>query len=124
MPDTRQDGEMIMGDRISIQFEGEYEEKSIVIFEHWAGKNMISGVREWLKDIDKRVPYKKGVNGRGPIERREPCYAICDFIAWYSAKYPNNSMYLGATEFDGDNSDNGHYIYNFVTGLWNREDVP
>jgi hypothetical protein len=113
-----------MGDRISIQFEGEYEERSIVVFEHWAGKILINRVREWIGDVNSRIPYKKDMSGRTPMERREPCYAICDFIAWYYAKYPNNSLYLGATENDGDNSDNGHFIYNFVTGCWNREDVP
>jgi hypothetical protein len=31
---------------------------------------------------------------------------------------------LGATEADNDNSDNGNFVYNLKTGLWDREDVP
>lgn len=103
-----------MGDRISIQFEGEYGEKSIVAFEHWAGLTIIKDVEEYAAELNKRIPYDIKKNGRGPMDRREPCYVMPHFIAWYFIKHPRNSLYLGEDENAGDNSDNGHWIYNLV----------
>jgi hypothetical protein len=104
----------IMGDRISISFKDDQEE-SIVFFEHHAGLRLKKGVEAFIKEIDKK--YEK--NDHDPYSRREASAIMPVFIAWYANKNGiDYNVYLGATKDDGDNSDNGHFVFDLVTGKW------
>ena len=102
-----------MGDRISIQFVNE-DDKSVVFFDHWAGKGLIEEVHDYLIEL-----ITESSDGRisMPLDRREPSVVMIDFIAWRASKHGFNpplrrirsSWYLGVDENDGDNSDNGHW---------------
>ena len=90
-----------MGDRVSIQFENDGE-KSVVLFSHWDGMGFVSRAREYAKNLEKR---KRG-KGITPLDRLEVNTVMVDFIR----DDVEGNFYLGATENDGDNSDNGHHI--------------
>ena len=102
-----------MGDRISIQFVNNYD-KSVVFFDHWAGRNLLQEAQDYLVELIAESP-----DGRVsmPLDRREPSVVMMDFIAWRAIKHGYNpplqriqgSWYLGVDENDGDNSDNGHW---------------
>jgi len=103
-----------MGDRISISFKDEQEE-SIVFFEHHAGLSLKKDVEKFIKEIDEIHPKDE----HDPITRREASCVMPIFIAWYAGEHGiNYSVYLGATQNDGDNSDNGHFVFDLVTGKW------
>jgi len=103
-----------MGDRISIQFVNEGD-KSVVFFDHWAGKGLIEEAHDYLIELN-----AESSDGRisMPLDRREPSVVMIDFIAWRASKHGFNpplrrirgSWYLGVDENDGDNSDNGHWL--------------
>jgi hypothetical protein len=103
-----------MGDRISIQFVNEGD-KSVVFFDHWAGKGLIEEAHDYLIELN-----AESSDGRisMPLDRREPSVVMIDFIAWRANKHGFNpplrrirgSWYLGVDENDGDNSDNGHWL--------------
>ncbi len=103
-----------MGDRISIQFKNG-DDKSVVFFDHWAGRTLLQEAQEYLVELNAETP-----DGRVsmPLDRREPSVVMMDFIAWRAVKHGYNpplhriqgSWYLGVDENDGDNSDNGHYL--------------
>ena len=103
-----------MGDRISIQFVNE-DDKSVVFFDHWAGKGLIEEAHDYLIELN-----AESSDGRisMPLDRREPSVVMIDFIAWRASKHGFNpplrrirsSWYLGVDENDGDNSDNGHWL--------------
>jgi hypothetical protein len=104
-----------MGDRISISFKDEQEE-SIVLFDHWAGTEIKKKVEQFIKELNQK--YAK--NHRDRYTRREASSIMPLFIAWYFDKTGGESVYLGATSKDGDNSDNGHYIYDLVKEEWSH----
>ena len=103
-----------MGDRISIQFVNE-DDKSVVFFDHWAGKGLIEEAHDYLIELN-----AESSDGRisMPLDRREPSVVMIDFIAWRASKHGfhpplrriRGSWYLGVDENDGDNSDNGHWL--------------
>ena len=100
-----------IGDRISIQFE-DGKEKSVVFFSHWRGV-------EFLKEVERYVEVLKSeVNGRVtmPLDRLEPDTVMVDFIRYITKnmRRVTNDLYLGKDEFDGDNSDNGHFIIDLL----------
>ena len=104
-----------MGDRISIQFVNN-NDKSVVFFDHWAGRSLLEEAQDYLVELNAEVP-----DGRVsmPLDRREPSVVMLDFIAWRATKHGYNpplkrirgSWYLGVDENDGDNSDNGHWCF-------------
>jgi hypothetical protein len=103
-----------MGDRISISFKDDTEE-SVVLFDHWAGLKLKSDVETFISELDKK--WKKSEHD--PITRREASCIMVIFIAWYTDQHGiNYSVYLGRTQNDGDNSDNGHHVFDLVTGKW------
>lgn len=93
-----------MGDRISIQFENGGE-KSIVLFSHWGGRNFLKEAKEYIKNLPKKDSYS-------PLSRREPQTIMVDFVRHITKSFDriDGDFYFGATENDGDNSDNGHFI--------------
>jgi hypothetical protein len=103
-----------MGDRISISFKDDQEE-SIVFFEHHAGLRLKKDVEQFISELDKK--YEKSENT--PYTRREASAIMPVFIGWYFSKYGiDYSVYLGKTQNDGDNSDNGHFVFDLVIGKW------
>lgn len=105
-----------MGDRISIQFECDGE-KSIYFFHHWAGTKLLVDVKGYVRNLDLVKPKSQF----DPINRREPTAIMADFIGWYQRQHPsstiNGNVRVGM-ECDGDNSDNGNYIWSFDTNGW------
>ena len=103
-----------MGDRVSIQFVNG-NDKSVVFFDHWAGKGLIEEAHDYLIELN-----AESSDGRisMPLDRREPSVVMIDFIAWRASKHGftpplrrlRGSWYLGVDENDGDNSDNGHWL--------------
>lgn len=97
-----------MGDRISIQFV-KGTETSVTLFSHWDGKHLLAICEGYLRDLynDTRV-----IDDHGPLSRLEPNTVMVDFIRHLSKNLPRilGNYYLGCTEADGDNSDNGHWF--------------
>lgn len=103
-----------MGDRISFQFVNGTE-KSVVFFAHWEGANLLDDVEEYILDL-KKDKEERDPEGRLPLYRFEPGSLMVDFIQRYFNKYDGDRVqsgyYLGVDENDGDNSDNGHHVFN------------
>jgi len=103
-----------MGDRISISFKNGTEE-SVVLFNHWEGIYFKKNIENYYKEL------KKDINGQTmPLDRLEPNTVMIDFIRWLTKdeKRIESSIYLGADEFAGDNSDNGHWTFDLLKGKW------
>lgn len=100
-----------MGDRVSIQFEKDGE-RSVTLFSHWDGRDIVKAARDYVAELS----LERGESSMMPIDRREPGTVMVDFIRWYLYREKvagvrvESNYYLGATEADGDNSDNGNHI--------------
>lgn len=107
-------GKFSMGDRISIQFKNG-RDKSVVLFSHWDGLTMLNMVKDYFKELKREFVYNaidEKSNVREPLDRLEPETIMVDFIRWFTKGMDRvtSNYYLGKTENDGDNSDNGHHI--------------
>jgi len=100
-----------MGDRISIQFKNG-KEKSVVLFSHWGGLSFFEVAKKYTLDLINEI----GLKEMTPLDRLEPNTVMVDFIRYVTEdeKRIESNLYLGATEFDGDNSDNGHKIIDLI----------
>lgn len=110
-----------MGDRISLQFKKRWkkdafnlkdnEEKSVVLFSHWQGMGLKKRADEYLKEL-KKWNEKQKSSICYPLNRLEPQTVMIDFIRYITKDEERitSDLYLGFTENDGDNSDNGHFI--------------
>jgi hypothetical protein len=128
-----------MGDRISIQFQTG-QERSVTLFSHWGGETMPRYVRQFDAEV-----LKKCRGDSYPLDRMEPNTVMVAFIAWLfrgaeKDEVPTHGYYLGVTRSDGDNSDNGNYVYtcaldkgiiaraheteDWTTHVWTAEDTP
>jgi hypothetical protein len=106
----------MMGDRVSIQFQNG-EQKSVVLFSHWGGMEEVSLAKSYVRRLREQF--------RGshvwPLERLEPETVMVDYIVCNVAKHAvqnghvMSGYYLAATEAEGDNSDNGHWIIDLLT---------
>lgn len=103
-----------MGDRVSIQFE-KGGERSVVLFDHWGGMSRVAKAQKYAKNL-KILASQQG-NRIYPLTRLEPNTVMLDYIREIALvefnggkKRIENSLYLGATENDGDNFDNGHHV--------------
>ena len=98
-----------MGDRVSIQFKNG-EEKSVVLFSHWDGMDIVRYAKKYVKELRKEI----GDSEFSPLDRLEPRIVMVDFIREITNKKQRvrNNYYLVVNEFQGDNSDNGHFIIN------------
>jgi hypothetical protein len=106
-----------MGDRISISFK-DSNENSIVFCDHWGGRHLINDVNEFIKTMDLKYPRTHST----PQTRREPSWMMPLFVAFYYRKYPNGEeVYLVQDEGQCDNSDRGHFTYDFDKNQWDRE---
>lgn len=103
-----------MGDRVSISFKNGSDE-SVVLFNHWGGKSFARKASDYvMNELPKRMGEKSFSD---PGSRREPDTIMVDFISYHChGEIVRSSLYLGKTTSDGDNSDNGHYTIDAVTG--------
>lgn len=114
-----------MGDRISISFrkrgddtwhkkgdESIRYDESIVLFNHWGGKAFLNEVEEYGRQLQVWIDEKKDGVGY-PLNRKEPNTVMVDFVRWLTKNMERveSSLYFGKDEGDGDNSDNGHWVY-------------
>lgn len=95
-----------MGDRVSIQFQNE-NEKSIVLFSHWQGMSLVKQAKRYVENLK-----ATRTGQRSPLDRFEPETVMVDFIRHITKdmEVVDSDLYVVATENDGDNSDNGHFI--------------
>lgn len=113
-----------MGDRISISFR-KGDKESVALFSHWEGEDLKESVEKYLLWLDENVP-KAGQTF--PLERRQPGIVMLDFTRWLAnsqrhAKFRAwdpimSGWHLGQDDMDGDNSDNGHWVYDLDTDMW------
>ena len=130
-----------MGDRVSIQFQDSDGDKSPVLFHHWGGMFLPKFASNWIRNFKKRLNIQDNVSD--PTTRLEARSLIVQFIAdlkrhqdfhecvgfekdeegksiynipIYSDDLVSHSLYLGADENEGDNSDNGHFVIDTDTG--------
>ena len=104
-----------MGDRISIQYKNG-DEKSVYLFSHYAGTALLNVVKEHYEKVVKPLHDQNGSSV--PLSRMEPRIVMVDFIRFLVKEKPyvpiDSDLYLCADENDGDNSDNGHYVFDLV----------
>ena len=110
-----------MGDRISFSFvNGDWE--SVTYFAHWLGRRLLSTVDEYYQQLISVLSDRKEGEGyiNYPIDRLEPGTVMVDFIRWHHKddKLVESSFYLGKDKNDGDNSDNGHWVFDLDKGKW------
>ena len=107
-----------MGDRVSVQFKNG-EDTSVVLFNHWGGMGFVEEVKKWVKNFEMHVIANwKHKNHSTPITRCDVENLMVQFIAslgkhekdYNFNQLVSHSLYLGKTQNDGDNSDNGHHI--------------
>ena len=101
-----------MGDRISIAF-ADGEDESIAFFSHSDGESLLNVVGEYLTEYNSKHDRARKLM---PLDRFEPNTVMVDFIRWMAVKgllgeEVEHNYYLGRDSYDGDNSDNGHYIF-------------
>ena len=98
-----------MGDRVSISFKHGTEE-SPVLFNHWEGMGFVQLAKDYVIDLKKVLATRKS-KGTYPLDRLEPGTVMVDFIRHITEDMDrvDSNLYLGKTEADGDNSDNGHF---------------
>lgn len=101
-----------MGDRVSISFR-HGERESVALFNHWGGREFVNEALDYLSALNERPD-----SALMPLDRKEPCYVMVDFIRWLTKDMGRveSSLYLGKDSWDGDNSDNGHYVIDLETG--------
>ena len=116
----------MMGDRISISFYN-YDRESVVLFSHWDGMELVSKVEEYIEELNNAIEKELRKNGlsniwklNGPLSRLEPETVMVDFIRWLltGIERVTGNYYLGVDKYDGDNDDNGHWIFNLKKGGW------
>jgi hypothetical protein len=124
-----------MGDRISIEFaqrhnnskdpSKSWDDRSPALFSHWDGRDFLRTVERYLGEL-LLERSKQEVMGLQPLYRLEAGTVMTDFIHWLveevavasaapgtvvSKPRVTGNYYLGRTENDGDNSDNGHFTF-------------
>ena len=103
-----------MGDRVSISFVnpncGEYAE-SVALFSHWGGMSFVDFAHEYAKNLKSWISETYDRPEAQPLSRMEPDTVMVDFIRHLteSKERVTHNYYLGKTELDGDNSNNGHH---------------
>jgi hypothetical protein len=112
-----------MGNRVSISFELDGEQ-SVVLFSHWDGMGLVRAAKKYVKLLDQEIAALPEIQKTCyPVHRKEPNTVMVDFICQYVAgglrvsQSPRvtSNYYLAATENEGDNSDNGHFVIDLGT---------
>lgn len=125
-----------MGDRISFKFAkkaewdktGKKDDTSVVFFSHWSGRGMLGVVEDYIQQLQGILAQRnaEAPNYHAPIDRKEPDTVMVDFIMWLGrqqdmdkqAGHIEGDFYLGKDESDGDDSDNGHWVFDLDTMRW------
>ena len=68
-----------MGDRVSIQFKNG-NERSMVLFSHWGGVDLLNKALEYTKTIESGELH--------PLSRKDPSTVMVDFIR-HSGQFPS-----------------------------------
>ena len=105
-----------MGDRVSISFANAAgADESVTLFNHWGGEEFIEVVKDFLDELAKHLKKDGKFTDYDPLDRLESQTVMLNFILFLgrtnTAKYLTHSYYLGKDRNDGDNSDNGHYLF-------------
>ena len=98
-----------MGDRVSIEFyNSDEDESSVVLFSHWGGMGFVNRAEHYAEALI----AERGDSMTLPIDRLEASTVMVDFIRYVTdgQERVTSDLYLGASEHDGDNSDNGHHV--------------
>lgn len=109
-----------MGDRISISFrktdklpnDKVWVKESVAFFSHWNGRGLLEDVKRYASLLQSWIDEDKDGIGT-PLKRKEPDTVIVDFIRWMTSdeNRVESNFYLGKDGSDGDNSDNGHWVF-------------
>lgn len=101
-----------MGDRVSISFKCGHHH-SVVLFSHSDGQSFVDRARQYAERLlhERKGHYE-------PLDRFEPNTVMVDFIRDITTGLSRvtSNLYLGKDLLDGDNSDNGHYVIEFICG--------
>ena len=103
-----------MGDRVSISFKNGNDE-SVTLCSHWGGYEFVKTAERYTRKLLKES--KK--NGESlPLDRLEPETVMVDFIREITKeeKRVDSDLYIVPTPNDCDNSDNGHFVIDLLTG--------
>jgi hypothetical protein len=105
-----------MGDRVSISFSNQYgEDESVALFNHWGGEDFVDVVKGFLAELATHLKKDGKFTDYTPLDRLEPQTIMLNFVLFLGrisvANYLTHSFYLGKDRNDGDNSDNGHYLF-------------
>jgi hypothetical protein len=131
-----------MGDRVSIQFTNDWKTldmnvldcpASVVFFSHWDGINLVNTAVKYIKELKEDISSDK-VSETTPLGRLEPQTVMIDFILVKIHQLKQchernmSNYYLGTDQYDGDNSDNGHFVIDMskerVHGQSPISDIP
>jgi hypothetical protein len=103
-----------MGDRVSVSF-ANGDEESVVLFAHWGGMAFAETAKQYADDLCVEMLTLPRI-GTWPLSRLEPNTVMVDFIRYcietgwiHATGRVESNYYFGATDSDGDNSDNGHH---------------
>ena len=103
-----------MGNRISVQFKDD-DSVSPIICSHWGGRGFLNKALKYIKDL--RVE-KQGKQCE-PLDRLEAATVFVDFIRHITKDMSrvDSNLYAVCDESECDNSDNGHWVIDVLTGL-------
>jgi hypothetical protein len=103
-----------MGDRVSVQFKNG-RNLSVVLFSHWRGRHLLRSVENYHTLLN-----KSDVLLGTPLGRKEPNTVMVDFVRWITTgmKVVDSDLYFGKTKKYGDNSNNGHWVFDLKDGKW------
>ena len=103
-----------MGDRVSISFvnsKNSYDPESVVLFSHWNGMELVAEANDYVKNLKTYIEENYEYPESHPLSRLEPNTVMIDFIRHITKhrERVTHNFYLGRTERDGDNSNQGHH---------------
>jgi hypothetical protein len=112
-----------MGDRVSINFynPNKWEgtgEMSVTLFSHWGGMDFVREAKDYVEALKKEAVEKGSCM---PLHRLDVQTVMVDFIRHITKgeERVDSNLYLGRDPDEGDNSDNGHWTIDLVTGKAN-----
>lgn len=107
-----------MGDRISIQFRNG-DDFSVILFSHWDGLELKEYVEHYIAWLKSEIIRDKQLE-RYSLGRFHVGTIMVDLIRDLTKNdnIVKSNYYLCSTKDEGDNSDNGHHIYDLKTFKW------
>jgi hypothetical protein len=114
-----------MFDRISISFRKSYGPtevcESVTLFSRHLGTELIAQVCAYLEKLRSQHLLAKG-EVTSPLGQLDPHIVMVDFIRWFTKDWDRvrDNLFLGKQEEDGDNSENGHVIFDLDAWQFTR----